>query len=136
MVLLSMVSKILCLLFHLNCDAWDIQEVAKEWGGEGGGVHRYDMINYDNHELNYVMVVCDIKDSVFSSFLLFYTTQTERFVTKFCTFITTCTCIQLSLLIRSISEIVAARQGIEPRACSSASRALNHYTTAAPNLVA
>ena len=37
MVLFSMVSKILYLLFHLNCDAWDIQEVAKEWGGEGGG---------------------------------------------------------------------------------------------------
>ena len=33
MVLFIMVSKILCLLFHLNCDAWDIQEVAKEWGG-------------------------------------------------------------------------------------------------------
>ena len=29
------------------------------------------MINYDYRELNYVLVVCDIKDSVFSSFLLF-----------------------------------------------------------------
>ena len=45
------------------------------------------MINYDYLELNYVLVVYDIKDSVFSSFLLFYTTQTERFVTKLCTFI-------------------------------------------------
>ena len=36
MVLFIMVSNILCLLFRLNCDAWDIQEIAKEWGGEGG----------------------------------------------------------------------------------------------------
>ena len=37
MVLFSMVSKILCLLFNLIYDAWDIQEVAIKSGeGEGG----------------------------------------------------------------------------------------------------
>ena len=45
------------------------------------------MINYDYLELNYVLVACDIEDSVFSNFLLFYTTHAERFVTKLCTFI-------------------------------------------------
>ena len=161
MVLFSMVSKILCLKFHLNCDALDIQEVAKEWGGGGGGspisvesttispvfytgrlrvllqnrryknrvklfkerncltrssiitwnkyffrkfhfAFRYIYFTqnlfyfqnnellpslpqyYDNLELNSVLVVCDIKDCVFSSFLLYYTTQTERFVSELC----------------------------------------------------
>ena len=77
------------------------------------------MINYDYLELHYVLVVCDIKDSVFSSFLALILYNSDRKIHD-----------------KVVSEIVAARQGIKPRTCSSASRELNHYTTAAPNLVA